>query len=35
MFLLRFFFKSVVFWVLSRVLGRFLPILKRVLRLVR
>lgn len=35
MFLFRFLFRSVLFWLLSRVLGRFLPVLRRILRLLR
>lgn len=35
MFLLRFVFKSVLFWLLSKVLGRFLPIFRRLFRMMR
>ena len=35
MFLLRFLFKSVFLWILTATLGRFLPILMRLLRLLR
>ena len=35
MFLLRFFFKSVLFWLLSKILGRFLPIFRRLFGMMR
>jgi hypothetical protein len=35
MLILRFLFKSVLLWLLGKVLGRFLPILKRILRLMK
>lgn len=35
MFLLRFLFSSVLLWLIRKVLGRFLPILLRLLRLLR
>jgi len=35
MLILRFLFKSVLLWLLGKLLGRFLPILKRILRLMR
>jgi len=35
MFLLRFLFSSVLLWILRKVLGRFLPIILRLLRLIR
>ena len=34
MFLLRFIFRSVIVWVATRLLGSFLPILMRLLRLI-
>lgn len=34
MFLLRFIFRSVIVWVVTRLLGRFFPILIRLLRLI-
>lgn len=33
MFLLRFLFKSVLVWVITRLFGKFLPILRRLLRI--
>lgn len=35
MLLLRFLFKSVFLWLLARILGRFLPIFKRILSMMR
>lgn len=35
MFILRFLFKSVLLWVITRLFGRFLPLLKRGLSLLR
>ena len=35
MFILRFLFKSVILWIVSRLLGRFLPLLKRIFVLFR
>lgn len=35
MFILRFLFKSVLFWIITRLFGRFLPLLKRGLLLFR
>lgn len=32
MFLLRFLFKSVVLWVVTRVFGRFIPLFVRLIR---
>jgi hypothetical protein len=34
MLVLRFLFRSVALWLLQKVLGRFLPVLRRLLRLV-
>ena len=34
MFLLRFIFRSVILWIVTRLFGRFLPILRRLLRLI-
>jgi hypothetical protein len=34
MLLLRFLFRSVLVWLATRLLGRFLPILRRLLRLI-
>ena len=33
MLLLRFLFRSVLFWLVTRLLGRFLPILRRLMRI--
>jgi hypothetical protein len=35
MLLLRFIFKSAIIWLVTRLFGKFLPILARLLRLVR
>ena len=35
MFLFRFLFKSVLFWLLSKVLGRFIPIFRRLFAMMR
>lgn len=34
MFVLRYLFKSVLFWLVAKVFGRFLPILKRLIQLI-
>ena len=34
MFLFRFLFRSVLVWLVTRLLGRFLPVVRRLLRLI-
>lgn len=34
MFLLRFVFRSAIVWLVTRIFGKFLPILARLLRLI-
>lgn len=35
MFVLRFLFRSVLLWLLGKILGRFLPIFRRLFRMMR